>query len=1091
MSQKQYWKGLEEYNNTQAHQDTLKDEFQEPLPFDLGGKLLDAKAPRRDFLKYLGFSTAAAMLAASCEMPVRKAIPYAIKPEDIIPGVPNYYASTFVDNGDYCAVIIKTRDGRPIKIEGNERSSITRGGTSARVQASVLNLYDTARLRQPYAEGHEATFAAIDRAVTEGLGRTSGPAYLLTGSILSPTTKEVIKQFTSRYPNVKHIVYDPVSYSGMLLANEASYGKRTLPSYQFDRADTIFSLGADFLGTWLSPIEYAKQYSSRRRVSAKNLTMSKHYQVEPMHTITGAKADERAVCKPSEMGAVAVALYNAVVSDTIPNFPNKKLNNTITRAAVDLKKGNGLVVCGSNDVNVQTVVNAINDRLGANGRTINWSVTSNYRQGIDSDMVNLVNAMNAGQVGALLIHGVNPVYEYFQGSKFAEGLKKVPLTVSFADRMNETAQHCKFIIPDHHYLESWGDAEPKTGYFSLMQPGIAPIFKTRAFQDSLMTWAGATTDYATYWRQYWIGKLGGQENFDKALQDGVIEPAGAAATLATNAGTTNAQDTTTGTTPVAAGITTGGASFAGNVAAAVSAIQQTKSGQKEIYVYEKISMGHGGGWSNNPWLQELPDPLTKATWDNYACVSPQTAKELDAELTSITQVDLRKHVIKLTANGVTTELPIVVVPGMHNDVVAVAVGYGRDEKVGRAAANTGKNAYPFLSWNGMTFDKHATVSIEKTGNFHDVAITQTHMSYEGRPIIHEYTLGEFAAHPTHLIEHREAEIGHYAHLPWVDSGHGEGHGAEGGHGAANAHGATDGVTQALPATQSLEEGFRENGTLYPNYVSPGIHWGMSIDLNTCIGCSACVVACQAENNISVVGKTHVLKAQEMHWLRIDRYFSGMPEDPNTIQTVFQPMLCQHCDNAPCENVCPVAATPHSSEGLNMMTYNRCIGTKYCANNCPYKVRHFNWMDWNDADCFEDNLYEDGRRDDMNDSLTRMVLNPDVTVRSRGVMEKCTFCVQRLQEAKLNAKADGRPLRDGEARTACQQSCPTDAILFGNVNDTNSAIHRLRREEQRERMYYVLESIHTLPNVNYLAKVRNTDVIVGGDEKLDGMMNEHI
>jgi len=1066
MSQKQYWKGIEELNGIAAHQEAAQDEFREELPFDMSGNLLDATTPRRDFLKYLGFSTAAAMLAASCEMPVRKVIPYAIKPEDIIPGIPNYYASTYVDNGEYCAIVIKTRDGRPIKIEGNDKSSITRGGTSARVQASVLNLYDKARLRQPYAEGHESTFEAIDRLVTEGLSANSGQAYLLTGSILSPTTREVITQFTAKYPNVKHVVYDPVSYSGMILANEASYGKRAIPSYHFDKAQTIFSLGADFLGTWLSPIEFAKQYSSGRKVSAQNLRMSKHYQVEPIHTITGAKADERAVCRPSEVGAVALALYNAVATGTAPNFGSQKLNTLISAAAADLKKGNGLVVCGSNDVNVQTLVNAINNAIGANGTTINWAATSNYKQGVDGDMVNLVNAMNAGQVGALMIHGVNPAYEYFQGAKFAEGLKKVPVTVSFAERMDETAQLCKYVIPDHHFLESWGDAEPKTGYFSMMQPGIAPIFKTRAFQDSLLTWAGSTTSYAQFWNQYWMGKLGSQENFDLALQDGVVEPSGEPAMSGTG--------------------------FSGNVAAAAAAVQAVKVGQgKELVVYEKIGIGRGAWMSNNPWLQELPDPITKATWDNYACVSPKTAYDLDAELTSITQVDLKKHVIKLTANGITTTLPVVVVPGMSNDVIAVAVGYGRDEKVGRAAANTGKNAYPFLIWNGMTFDRHLPVTVEKTTDFHDVAITQTHYSYEGRPIIHEYTLEEFAKHPTHLMEEREREIGHYAHLPWeekheaggADAGHGDS-----GHGAAAVAGAHAAGAASEP---TLEEGFREHGTLYPNFVSPGIHWGMSIDLTSCIGCSACMVACQAENNISVVGKTHVLKAQEMHWLRIDRYFTGMPNDPDTIQTVFQPMLCQHCDNAPCENVCPVAATPHTSEGLNMMTYNRCIGTKYCANNCPYKVRHFNWMDWNGADCFDDNLYEDGRRDDMNDDLTRMVLNPDVTVRSRGVMEKCTFCVQRLQEAKLNAKKEGRPMKDGEAKTACQQSCPTDAILFGNVNDTNSAIYKLRRAEQKERMYYVLEQIHTLPNINYLSKVRNTNVIVGGNEKLDGLMNEHI
>ncbi|MCD6062923.1 MAG: 4Fe-4S dicluster protein [Flavipsychrobacter sp.] len=1067
MSQKQYWKGLEELNDSTAHKDVVDNEFKESLPFEVSDKFLDAATPRRDFLKFLGFSTVAATLAASCEMPVRRAIPYAIKPEDITPGVPNYYASTYVDGGDYCAIVIKTRDGRPIKIEGNERSSITRGGTSARVQASVLNLYDKTRLRQPHAAGQEATFEAIDRRVMEGLASAQGQAYLLTSTIISPTTKEIITQFIGKYPNVKHVVYDPMSYSGMLLAAEAATGKRALPSFRFDVAKTIVSLGADFLGTWLSPIEFAKQYSVGRKLSAKNPVMSKHYQVESLHTITGAKADHRATCKPSEMGAVAVALYNAI-NGTAPAFANKNLNNLIVKAANDLKAGNGLVVSGSNDVNVQTVVNAINAAIGANGTTVNWALTNNTKQGVEADLVAVMNAMEAGQVGTLLVHGVNPAYDFAFGQKFAAAMKKVPVTVSFADRMDETAQLCTYVVPDHHFLESWGDAEPKPGYYSLMQPGIAPLFKTRAFQDSLLTWAGATTTYADYWKQYWMGKVGGQENFDRALQDGVIEPAGEMAV--------------------------GGGAAAGNVAGAIAAIAAQKpAAGMELVVYQKISIGHGGSWSNNPWLQEMPDPITKATWDNYVCVSPKKAKELGEELTSITEVVNAKRLLKVKANNVEMELPMVVVPGMHNDVVAIAVGYGRNEKVGRAAANTGKNAYPFIAFNGQTYNYSSPATIEKGAGTYDIAITQTHHSYEGRPIIREYTIDEFRKDPGQLFKARENEIGHYSHLAWVTP---EGHGAEGAHGEAHAapHGpaAADhsaGVT--AEGVKSLDEGFRENGTLYPNFEHPGIHWGMSIDLNSCIGCGACVIGCQAENNISVVGKKYVLKSQEMHWLRIDRYFSGMPEDPDTIQTVFQPMMCQHCDNAPCENVCPVSATNHSSEGLNQMAYNRCIGTKYCANNCPYKVRHFNWMDWNGADCFEDNLYEDYRRDDMNDDQTRMVLNPDVTVRSRGVMEKCTFCVQRLQDAKLTAKKEGRPMKDGEARTACQQACPTEAILFGNVNDKSSAIYKLRHDEQKERTYYVLEQIHTLPNVNYLSNIRNTDVIIAGDETKDGLLKAHI
>lgn len=1049
MSQKQYWKGLEELNNTAAHQQAVENEFREELPFGLSTDLMDATTPRRDFLKFLGFSTLAATLAASCEMPVRKAIPYAIKPEDITPGVPNYYASTFVDNGDYCAIVIKTRDGRPIKIEGNELSSITRGGTSARVQASVLNLYDKARLRAPMADGQEATFEAIDRRIKEGLESNKQTAYLLTGTILSPSTKEIISQFTTKYPNVKHVVYDPVSYSGMILANQASYGKATLPTYHFEKAQTIVSLGADFLGTWLSPIEFAKGYSKGRRVSATNFKISKHYQFEGVHSITGANADYRATCKPSEEGVVAVALYNAVVNGAKPSLSSPKLNELVENAANDLKKGNGLVVSGSNNPNVQIVVNAINDKVGANGNTINWAVTSNYKQGMDSDFVALVNAVKAGQVGALFVHGVNPVYEYADGKAFGEMLAKIPVTVSFADRLDETAQKCKYVVPDHNYLESWGDAEPKPGYFSLMQPGIAPIFKTRAMQDSLMVWAGATQTYGDFWKNYWITKLGGQENFDKALQDGVVEPTGDMAN--------------------------GGAAFTGNVADAISKIQAAKPGSGiEMVVYQKVGIGHGGAWSNNPWLQELPDPITRTTWDNYACVSPLRAKQLDAELNGQNEVDAKKRVVSIKANGVELQLPVIVVPGMHNDVVAVALGYGRDAKIGKAAADTGKNAYPFVTYNGQTFDAHNTnVTVDKTDKVYEVALTQTHHSYEGRPVLHEITIEEFSKDPDIILKERFEEIGKFTVLPDQPENAEEKHHDE------------------KEQFKTMDEKFRENGTLYPVYEAPGIKWGMSIDLNSCIGCGACVMGCQAENNISVVGKTHVLLAHEMHWLRIDRYFSGKPDQPDTIQTVFQPMLCQHCDNAPCENVCPVSATNHSSEGLNQMAYNRCIGTKYCANNCPYKVRHFNWMDWNGADCFEDNLYEDGRRDDINDDLTRMVLNPDVTVRSRGVMEKCSFCVQRLQDAKLTAKKLGRPLKDGEARTACQQACPTDAIVFGNVNDKDSAIYKLRTQQQRERTFYVLEQIHTLPNVNYLAKVRNTTEIVGGNEKLDDMMNEHI
>ncbi len=1061
MSQKHYWTGLEDFKNPAQTQELSENEFREELPFDLSDSVLGSSTPRRDFLKFLGFSTLAATVVSSCEMPVRKAIPYAIKPEDIVPGVANYYASTFVDNGDYCAVIVKTRDGRPIKIEGNEMSSVTKGGTSARVQASVLNLYDKARLRFPGSPEakdksfvcKESTFDAIDKAIKDGLAGKAG--YLVTCSIMSPTTKEVIAQFLAKYPNVKHVVYDNISYSAMLQANEATFGKRALPVYMFDKAQTVVSLGADFLGTWLSPVEFSKGYSAKRKVSAKNMNVSKHYQVESIHSITGASADVRATCKPSEIGSVAVALYNAITGKGTSSLPGK-LGELVTKAAADLKKGNGLVVCGANDVPTQIVVNAINEAIGANGTTLNFGITSNYRQGIDKDFADMIDAMNGGQVGTLMMHGVNPVYDYCDSKKFTDAMAKVANTVYFGERMDETAVKCKYLVPDHNFLESWGDAEPRTGYFSLQQPGIAPLFKTRAFQDSLLTWAGATTSYMEMWKSYWTNKLGGSTNFDKALQDGVVEPAGEMAVSKV--------------------------SFSeGAVADAIAKIGAKKSaGGTEVVVYQKVAIGYGGAWSNNPWLHEMPDPISKATWDNYLCVSPKMAKTLDAGLDGFTEVDSAKRVVTVTAaNGAKVNLPVIVIPGMHNDVVAIAAGYGRIESVGRAAASSeekgkvqgGKNAYPFAVYNGQTVENFNTVTIAKTAEKYDVAITQTHMSSEGRPTIHEFTLDEFKKNPKALLEERWAEIGEFTHQPTEEEGK------------------ESKEEKAMNA--KAEEGYREHGTLYPNYEYNGIKWGLSVDLNACTGCGACIIGCQAENNVSVVGKDHVLKSHEMHWIRVDRYFSGKPDDPDSIQTIFQPLMCQHCDNAPCENVCPVSATNHSSEGLNQMAYNRCIGTKYCANNCPYKVRHFNWMDWNGADCFGDNIYEDNRRDDINDDLTRMVLNPDVTVRSRGVMEKCSFCVQRLQEAKLTAKKAGRAMKDGEARTACQQACPTDAIVFGNMNDNSSAIYKTRREEQMERTFYVLEHIHVLPNVNYLAKVRNTEESIMNDEKKNEFFSEHI
>jgi MoCo/4Fe-4S cofactor protein with predicted Tat translocation signal len=1026
-----YWQSFGEVNDPENFQKKTQDEFHEELPFegfdDKG--LIDAKAPRRDFLKYLGFSTAAATLAASCKIPVRKAIPYANKPENMVPGVAKYYATTYVQDGDIIPVLAKVRDGRPIKIEGNDLA-FTGGGTSARAQASVLDLYDMYRLKFPQhksaggTDGKEINYAEVptfeqfDKMVGDAMKASTGSVVLLTGTVVSPSTKEIIAKF----PNLKHIQYDADSYSGMLLANEASGFGRKIPSYNFAAAKVIVSLGADFLGTWISPVEFGKAYSTGRKIDEKNPSMSKHYQFEGHLSMTGSNADERFTHRPSETGAIAFDILSVINgTEGASAFTDKKLEDGIKKVAADLKAhaGEALVVCGSNDKNIQIIVNAINNAIGAYGKTIDWGKPVNYRQGIDADFAQLVTDMEARSVGTLMICGANPAYNFYNAEKFKAALKKVRVTVAFSGKMDETTELCEYICPTPHYLESWGDAEAKPGIISFQQPTIYPLFKTRPYQTSLLKWSGDTRDYDTYFKEYWIGKLGTEAAFDKVLQDGVKEDAGT---------------------------TEGAGSYSGAaVADATTAISAYKKGTgSELVLYQKVSIGTGSQ-AGNPWLQELPDPVSKATWDNYAMISVSKAKELGIKLDNDYEYYPQKPTIKLKVGNLEVDLPILAIPGMNAETIAVALGYGRNKAQGVTAAELGKNMYGFTSFNGTTVDYHATgASAENLHTSYKIAQTQKHNSYEDREeVVRETTLAAFKAAPNVLPEYSE-------HL-----------------------------TTAY--YEKANNDFRQ-ATLYSQHDQPGIKWGMNIDMNACYGCGACVVACHAENNVAVVGKREVLRYHDMHWLRIDRYFISDENDPDNLKgVVFQPMLCQHCDNAPCENVCPVAATNHSSEGINQMAYNRCIGTRYCANNCPFKVRRFNWADYSGADSFPHNQDQQtvGKLDNvvlqMNDDLTRMVLNPDVTVRSRGVMEKCSFCVQKLQAAKLDAKKANRMLKDGDAKTACQMACSAGAIVFGNVHDKDSQINKVR-EDNKQRTFHVLEQLHVLPNITYLAKVRNTDEV---------------
>ena len=1047
MSQNKYWQSFGEVKSGEEFRQQQQDEFREELPFeDVEGGLADAKAPRRDFLKYLGFSTAAATLAASCEIPVKKVIPYANKPENLIPGVGQYYATTFVQEGDVVPVLAKVRDGRPIKIEGNklEGSAFAQGGTSARVQASVLDLYDMHRLRYPQQKKGDnfeevPTYEQLDKLIGEQIKAAGGSTVLLTSTLNSPSTQAII----NGYGGLKHVQYDAVSYSGMLLANEACGFGRQLPSYDFASADVIVSLGADFLGSWLSPVEFAKAYSAGRKIDAANPRMSKHYQFEGFLSLTGASADERFVHRPSETGAVAVALLSALNGGAV-SLSDAALKAGVEKVAADLNKnkGKGLVVCGSNDKNVQVVVNAINQAIGAFGSSIDWKRPVNYRKGIDADMTALVESMEAGQVGTLMIYGANPVYNYHDAARFTAALKKVKVTISFNERMDETTEHCQFIAPSHHYLESWGDANPKANVICFQQPTIHPLFKTRPFQTSLLKWSGNDTDYDVYFKNYWNGQPGGEAAFNEGLQNGLREEA-------------------------AEGKGPGNYSAAA-LASATTAIQGYKSVTGiEVALYQKASIGSGVG-ATNPWLQELPDGISKATWDNYALMSMPMAKELlgldlmHGSEKAINNYEFypQKPVVKITLGKKEIELPVLIVPGMQSNTIAIAVGYGRGEKLGMTAAGVGQNAYVFTSYDGSTVSYQGVVTVADAGRQHKVATTQIHGTYDDRTeVVRETTLATLVKYPNNISDYRK-------HL---EETYGKG-------------------------TDTTD--FRKNGTLYGEHAQPGIKWGMNIDMNACYGCGSCVVACNAENNVPVVGKSEVLRYHDMHWLRIDRYFVSDATNPDQLKgVVFQPMMCQHCDNAPCENVCPVAATNHSAEGVNQMTYNRCIGTRYCANNCPFKVRRFNWADYTGADSFPNNRDQQmvGKLDpvveQMNDDLTRMVLNPDVTVRSRGVIEKCSFCFQRLQAAKLEAKKQDRPLADGDAKTACQTACSANAIVFGNVRDKESEIAQVRANNA-SRSYYVLEQLHVLPNVSYLAKVRNTDEVIESESHHAAPAAEH-
>ncbi|MBO0911076.1 MAG: 4Fe-4S dicluster domain-containing protein [Acidobacteria bacterium] len=971
----EYWRSPEELRRPQAP----GGEFPGGLP---ASRAMPPENTRRDFLSLMGVTLAAAGLAG-CRAPVQNAVPLVAGSDDIIPGVANYYATTCRGCASSCSLLVKQRDGRPIKIEGNAESILFGSGTCATGQATVLSLYDDARFRGPMWGGQAQSWEEVDRQVLDRLNAAfaaKGKVVLVSGTITSPSTLEIIREWSRSYPGFRHVVYDPVSLSALREAHARSFGRPMIPHYRFDQARLVLGLEADFLGTWLSPVEFARQYSSARRAEDRRAL---HIQLESGMSVTGSNADLRLSVAPSEMGTVAVALLARIARKGgiagVPDSPEPEVDpRKLDLIARELWKhrGESLVVSGSNDVATQMVATALNFYLGNMGKTIDLVHTSQQRLGDDRAMADLVEEMNRGEIHTLMLLGVNPAYDYCDAPRFLEGLEKVALSISFSDRQNETSAHVHALCPDHHFLEAWGDAEPVESHFSLAQPLIAPLFRTRAAQESLLKWSGVEKpDYYSYLREYWQKNIFPRQTgvsspdvfWEKSLQTGVVNLAGSAASEPR---------------------------FQGDWQEAVRAIAREREqspargeGRYELHFYESVALRDGRD-ANNPWLQELPDPISKVTWENYAAVAPALARNLGVG---------DGDVVKISTGRGTLELPVFEQPGQQAHTVSIAIGYGR-KQVGKVGQNVGSNVFPLTPLvDGRRQYSASGATVEKTGRRVNLAGTQTQFSMEGRPIVLEATLEE---------------------LENASSG------------------------EALP-------------TLWAKPLEGEHSWGMAIDLDACTGCSACVVACQAENNVPVVGKDQVARTRIMHWIRIDRYYRGTEEDPRSLH---QPMMCQHCQNAPCETVCPVLATTTSSEGLNQQVYNRCIGTRYCANNCPYKVRRFNWYNYTENPEYDFN---------MTSPLGRMVLNPDVAVRSRGVMEKCSMCVQRIQLAKNIALQGKRELADGDIQTACQQACPTEAIVFGDLKDPASRISRLRSDR---RHYEVLEELGVRPNVGYLKKI---------------------
>ena len=1034
MSQeKRYWKSEIELKPNNGLDEIRNNEFVDKLPVDenifSNDSVNNSETNRRDFLKYLGFSTTAAVLA-SCEGPVNRSVPYVVQPDRIIPGISNYYATTLFDGYDSANVLVKTREGRPIKIDNNKLSSYN-GYANARLNASVLSLYDSGRVQGPTINKEDVSWNNFNKnikAQLNSLKSLNQQVVLLTSTVNSPTSKKIISEFLNKYPNVEHIEYDSISESSVLDAHELMYGTRALPYYDFQNAKCIVSIGADFLGDWQGS-NYDHDYVKGRIPNKENgkASMSKHIQVESNLSITGSNADLRIPISVDDQKLFLAYLYQKVSDSSIslksvPEKLAKKIDYVYDQLLLSPSKS--VVLCGLDDLNAHIITNRINDLLKSNVKST--SKVSLVRNGSDSKMNNFLTRINKGEIKGLIMNGVNPCYTLSNSNAFSEALKKLNFSVSFSMKIDETANFCSHLAATPHQLESWGDFEFINGEFSLTQPTIRPLFDTRQLEDCLLNWSGSENSFYDRIKDNWKNNiLDSSTNWNSSLHDGVYSSKSKRRLVdkKSNSNLTNL-----------------------SYSKYASELSSSRSEGYDLILYSKIGMGDGKQ-ANNPWLQEFPDPLTRVSWDNYITVSKFDADEIGLKNYNESNGALNSNFAQINLDNTVIKVPVIIQPGQARGTVGLAFGYGRTDGV-KEEMKTGVNA--FKIYKG--FSKHQKVKISSVHEIHEFACVQLHNTLMGRgDIIKETTL--------EIFNSKDKEF--WNPIPKVSKNH---------------------IETAVNS--------REVDIWNEFDRSIGHHFNLSIDLNACTGCGACVIACHAENNVPVVGKEEVRKSRDMHWLRIDRYYSSesefssdiekkenisglgeslsvfgeMEEPSENPQVVFQPVMCQHCNHAPCETVCPVAASAHGRQGQNHMTYNRCVGTRYCANNCPYKVRRFNWFLYNNNDEFDFH---------MNDDLGKMVLNPDVVVRSRGVMEKCSFCIQGTQSVILKAKNEGREANANEFNdvVACSAACSTGALNFGDINNKESEVYK---RKQDERVYHLLEYVGTKPNVFYHTKVRNID-----------------